>query len=52
MRIKVRLRSVNRYLFTNLDELETRWRLEENGQTLQEGVLPVALAAQQKKAVC
>lgn len=41
---------INRYLFTDLNELETRWTLEANGEKIQEGSLPVSLAAQ-KKAV-
>jgi beta-galactosidase len=38
----------NRYLFTNLSELETRWALEVNGEKVQGGTLPVNLEAQKK----
>jgi beta-galactosidase len=38
----------NRYLFTNLDELETRWSTSTNGEKTGEGILPVSLAAGQK----
>lgn len=40
----------NRYLFTNLSEVETRWKLEANGEKLQEGTIPVNLEAQKKSS--
>jgi len=39
----------NRYLFTNLNELEGRWALQENGKILQQGKLDVNLEPGQKK---
>jgi len=41
----------NRYLFTNLSELQTVWILQGNGETLETGVLPVNLGAQIKAVV-
>jgi beta-galactosidase len=41
----------NRYLFTNLNELETVWMLEGDGEVLDRGVLSVKLAARQKAVV-
>ena len=39
----------NRYLFSNLNELETKWTLQADGEVLESGVLPVSLAPQTKK---
>jgi beta-galactosidase len=41
----------NRYLFTNLKELETRWLLQADGETIQSGVISVDLAPQKKMLV-
>lgn len=41
----------NRYLFTDLNTLETRWSLTGNGKTLQSGVVDLQLPAQQKKII-
>lgn len=38
----------NRYLFTDLSELETHWIFEGNGEKLQEGIIQASLPAQQK----
>lgn len=38
---------INRYLFTDLSEVDTRWALEANGKKIQEGVLPISLKAQE-----
>ncbi|MGE5419019.1 MAG: beta-galactosidase domain 4-containing protein, partial [Chloroflexota bacterium] len=43
---KGEVKIINRYLFTDLSEVETRWTLEANGEKLSEGILPVSLAAQ------
>ena len=41
----------NRYLFTNLNELDARWSLQRNGDLLQEGKLEINLEPGQKKVV-
>ena len=41
----------NRYLFTNLNELDARWSLQRNGSLLQEGKLDLELEPGQKKVV-
>jgi len=41
----------NRYLFTDLIELETVWMLQEDNEIIQQGVLAVSLAPQRKKIV-
>ena len=41
----------NRYLFTNLNELETIWILQADGQELDRGTLSVDIAPQKKKIV-
>ena len=33
----------NRYLFTNLDELDARWSLQADGETVQEGRMDISL---------
>ena len=38
----------NRYLFTNLDELLTKWTLQGNGENLDSGIIQVKLAPQTK----
>jgi beta-galactosidase len=41
----------NRFLFTDLSELETKWIIEGDGEILDRGVLPVKLAPQKKVIV-
>jgi beta-galactosidase len=41
----------NRYLFTNLNELETIWILQGDGEELGRGVLPVNLRPQEKAVI-
>jgi beta-galactosidase len=41
----------NRYLFTNLNELETRWRLQGNGEVIQEGELNLDIEPGKKAVV-
>lgn len=41
----------NRYLFTNLNQLETRWMLQANGETIQKGSISVNLAPGMKNSV-
>lgn len=41
----------NRYLFTDLNELDTRWSLEENGEVLQSGKLDLNLEPGEKVVV-
>ncbi|MBK7627328.1 MAG: DUF4981 domain-containing protein [Bacteroidales bacterium] len=38
----------NRYLFTNLNELDAKWLIQENGETVQSGNITVNLAPQKK----
>lgn len=38
----------NRYQFTNLNELNTTWQLQADGETLQSGTLNISLAPQSK----
>lgn len=38
----------NRYLFTNLSEVETRWIIEENGKEISSGSIDVNLSPQSK----
>jgi beta-galactosidase len=42
---------INRYLFTNLNELQTEWILQGDGETLQKGNLQVSLAPQKSAIV-
>ena len=41
----------NRYLFTNLSELEVQWMLQEDGETIDRGFLPVNLEPQKKTTI-
>jgi beta-galactosidase-like protein len=41
----------NRYLFTNLNELQTEWILQADGEILQKGVLPLNLDPQKTAVV-
>jgi beta-galactosidase len=41
----------NRYLFTNLSDLETRWTLQADGDILGSGVLPVDIESGKSKVV-
>ena len=41
----------NRYLFTNLSELETQWMFQEDGETLERGFLSPDIKAQNKSVV-
>ncbi len=41
----------NRYLFTNLNELDTRWRLQGNGEVIQEGKLDLDIEPGKKAVV-
>jgi beta-galactosidase len=41
----------NRYLFTNLNELDTRWRLQGNGEVIQEGELNLDIEPGKKAIV-
>jgi len=41
----------NRYLFTNLKDLQTRWVLQGDGDTLDQGILPVVLEPLKKTVV-
>ena len=43
---KAEIEISNRYLFTNLNELETQWILQGDGETLQSGILTVNLDPQ------
>ena len=41
----------NRYLFTNLSELDAEWVLSGDGEEIERGVLPVNLEAQHSKVI-
>jgi beta-galactosidase len=41
----------NRYLFTNLNTLDTRWMLQGDGVTIDKGVIPVTLEPQKKTII-
>jgi beta-galactosidase len=41
----------NRYLFTNLKDLQTEWILQGDGETIDHGTLPLNLEAQKKTVV-
>jgi beta-galactosidase len=41
----------NRYLFTNLERLQSLWKLQGDGEILDSGVLEISLAPQQKRTV-
>ena len=41
----------NRYLFTNLNELDARWRVQGNGQVIQEGRLDLDIEPGEKTVV-
>ncbi len=45
------IRVVNEYNFTDLEELETVWRVTRGGETVQEGVLPLALPPRSSSTV-
>jgi beta-galactosidase len=42
---------LNRYLFTNLSELDSRWMLQRDGEVLQEGKLPLDIEPGKKAVV-
>jgi beta-galactosidase len=48
---KGEFRILNRFYFSNLKDYTIRWRIMENGQMLQQGVIPVDLDAQQSMIV-
>ncbi len=41
----------NRYLFTNLERLQTVWKLQEDGTIVEQGTLDINIAPQEKKII-
>jgi len=42
---------INRYLFTNLNELQAEWVLQADGDIIEKGIIPVDLEPQKNKVV-
>jgi beta-galactosidase len=47
-KVEVQIEIENRFMFTDLSEVETLWMLHHGGETVQKGVLPLSLAPQKK----